>query len=50
MKFTRTLIAAGILSALGSVATAQEISLDLDDTVKANNLQCCPNRKCASAG
>ena len=38
MKFTRTLIAAGILSALGSVATAQEISLDLDGTVNANNL------------
>ena len=36
MKFTRTLIAAGILSALGSVATAQEISLD--GTVNANNL------------
>ena len=37
MKFTRTLIAAGILSALGSVATAQDISLE-DGTVNANNL------------
>lgn len=37
MKFTRTLIAAGILSALGSVATAQSISLS--ETITASNLQ-----------